>query len=100
MLSDNASTYLSAAEELRQLFQSPSRKEFLSRQGVEWQFIPKRAPWYGGFWERLIGLSKRAIKKTLRRAFITLTELQTLAVEVKAILNDRPITHVSYRRCR
>ena len=100
MLSDNASTYLSAAEELRQLFQSPSRKEFLSRKGVEWQFIPKRAPWYGGFWERLIGLSKRAIKKTLRRAFITLTELQTLAVEVKAILNDRPITHVSYRRCR
>ena len=59
------------------------------------QFIPKRAPWYGGFWERLIGLTKKAIKKTLGRALITLTELQTLAVEVESILTDRPITHVS-----
>ena len=49
MLSDNAPTYLTAAEELKQLFQSPSLKESLSRQGVEWQFIPKRAQWYGGF---------------------------------------------------
>ena len=93
MISDNASTYLAAADELKQLFQSPSLKESLSRQGVEWQFIPKRAPWYGGFWERLIGLTKKAIKKTLGRALSTLTELQTLAVEVEAILNDRP--HVS-----
>ena len=95
MISDNASTYLAAADELKQLFQSPSLKESLSRRGVEWQFIPKRAPWYGGFWERLIGLTKKAIKKTLGRAMITLTELQTLAAEVEAILNDRPITHVS-----
>ena len=62
MISDNASTYLAAADELKQLFQSPSLKDSLTRQGVEWQFIPKRAPWYGGFWERLIGLTKRTIK--------------------------------------
>lgn len=37
---------------------------------------------------------KRAIKKTLGRTYITLTELQTLAVEVEAILNDRPVTYV------
>ena len=95
MISDNASTFLASAETLNDLFQSPSLKEQLSRQGVEWKFIPKRAPWYGGFWERLIGLTKRAIKKTLGRTSITLTELQTLAVEVEAILNDRPITYVS-----
>lgn len=49
MLSDNAPTYLTAAEELKQLFKSPTLKESLSRQGVEWQFIPKRAQWYGRF---------------------------------------------------
>jgi len=80
MLSDNAPTYLAAAEELKQLFQSPSLKESLSRQG---------------FWERLLGLSKLAIKKTLGRPLITVTDLQTLAVEVEFILNDRPITYVS-----
>ena len=33
--------------------------------------------------------------RSLGKASITLTELQTLAVEVEAILNDRPITSVS-----
>ena len=51
MMSDNASTYLSAAEELKKLFESPMLKETLHRQNVKWQFIPKRAPWFSGFWE-------------------------------------------------
>ena len=95
MISDNASTYLSAAEELTELFQSQSLKESLSKQGVNWQFIPKWAPWYGGFWERLIGLTKTTLKKVLGRASVDLTMLQTIIVEIEAILNDRPLTHVS-----
>ena len=63
--------------------------------GVEWRFIPKRAPWYGGFWERLIGLTKMSLKKILGRAFVTLPMLQTLIVEIEAVLNDRPLTYVS-----
>ena len=65
MISDNASTYLAAAEELRKLFESDALKEALTHHNVTWQFIPKRAPWYGGFWERLIGLTKQAVKKHL-----------------------------------
>ena len=53
-----------AANELNELFQSDSLKQTLNRQGVNWQLIPKQAPciWYGGFWERLIGLTKNALK--------------------------------------
>ena len=36
MLSDNASTYLAAAEELKMLFESDHIKEALGRQGVDW----------------------------------------------------------------
>ena len=36
MLSDNASTYLAAAEELKILFESDVIKEALGRQGVDW----------------------------------------------------------------
>ena len=94
MISDNASTYLSAANELQQLLNSPSLKEALEYHGVMWQFIPKRAPWYGGFWERLIGLTKQALKKTLGRTFVTLLVLEAVVVEVKASLNDHPLTHL------
>ena len=95
VVSDNASTYLAAADELKQLLQSKHLTEELGRKGVQWQFIPKRAPWYGGWWERLIGLTKMSLKKVLGRSKISLTVLQTLVVEVEAILNDQPLTHVS-----
>lgn len=95
MISDNASTYQSAAKELEKLFTSTILSERLGRHGTMWQFIPKKAPWYGGFWERLIGLTKTTLKKVLGRAFISLSDLQTIVVEIEAILNDRPLTYTS-----
>ena len=95
IISDNASTYLAAAEELKILLESNDIKETMGRQGVDWRFIPKRAPWYGGFWERLIGLTKQAIRKTLGRTFISLQQLQTVIVEIESMLNDRPLTYVN-----
>lgn len=47
VVSDNASTYLAAADELQQLLQSEHRTEVLGRKEVQWWFIPKRVPWYG-----------------------------------------------------
>ena len=95
LISDNASTYMAAAEELLKLFNSPLLTETLTRKGVVWKFIPKRAPWYGGFWERLIGLTKTTLKKVLGRTYATLSSLQTIIVEVEAMLNDRPLTYIS-----
>lgn len=69
-------------------------KEQLGRRGLSWKFIPKRAPWYGSFWERLAGLTK-AIKKVLGQRHISLPTLETIIVEIEAILNDCPLTYVS-----
>ena len=95
MISDNATTYMAAANHLKRLFESPSLKSSLSQKGIEWRFIPKRAPWYGGFWERLIGITKSTLKKTLGRSYVTMEKLQTVLIEIEAIMNDRPLTHVS-----
>ena len=56
---------MSADEELCKLMELTEVKEELGRRGLSWQFIPKRAPWYEGFWEWLVGLTKMAIKKVL-----------------------------------
>ena len=69
---DNTLTYLVAAEELTRLFQSPSLKTAFEHHGATWKFISKNAPWYGGFWERLVGLTKQSLRKVLGRAFVTL----------------------------
>ena len=65
LLSDNGSTFFAAATELTHLLSSDELSERLAHKGVEWKFIPKRAPWCGGFWERLVGLTKSALKMQL-----------------------------------
>ena len=36
--------------------------DYLTNRQIQWKFIPKRAPWYVGFWERLVGLNKSKTK--------------------------------------
>ena len=55
----------------------------------------KESPLVWGFLERLIGIAKTALKKVLGKALVTLPVLQTLIVEIEAVLNDRPLTYVS-----
>ena len=95
ILSDNTSTYEAAANELEKLINSNKMRESLCTMGIMWEFIPKRAPWYEGFREHLIGLTKTVLQKMLGRAFVTLSILQTLTVDIKAVLNNRPLTYVS-----
>ena len=95
MISDNTFTYLATIDELKELFTSLLLSDTFSKKDAQWQFIPKRVPWYGGFWKRLIGLTKLSLKKILGSTFSALPDLQTLIVEIEAILNDRPLTHLS-----
>ncbi|XP_070543823.1 uncharacterized protein [Ptychodera flava] len=95
MISDNATTYECAADELKTLFSSPAVKSYLANRRIDWKFIPKRTPWFGGFYERLIGITKIALKKVLGRSYVTFDELQTVVTEIEAIINDRPLTYTS-----
>ena len=95
MISDNATTYVASAKEIQRLTSSPTLQETLNTHGTTWKFIPKRAPWYGGFYERLIGLTKNCIRKVLGRSFVSVDVLNTVITEVECILNDRPLTYVS-----
>jgi len=95
MISDNASTYVAASNQIHRLFESQMVQDSLSMKGTEWKFIPKRAPWYGGWWEHLIGLTKSTLKKILGRSYISFDALQTVVTEIEAVMNDRPLTYVT-----
>lgn len=94
MLSDNATNFKGAAKMLKTLVKRPELSAFFADHQIEWRFIPKRAPWYGGFWERLVGLTKDALMKMVGRTRLSLGELRTIVAEIEAILNDRPLTQV------
>ncbi|GFX60673.1 uncharacterized protein TNCV_4917231 [Trichonephila clavipes] len=59
-----------------------------------WKFIVERAPWWGGFYERLVKTVKDPLRKILGRALLTFEELSTILSEVEAIVNHRPLTYV------
>ena len=56
--------------------------EFTTFQGIEWKFIIELAPWMGGFYERLVGLTKRALRKTIGNKHLTQRQLVTILAEV------------------
>ena len=94
MISDNALTFTSAADYIKSLLNDPAIREYMREHQINWSFNPKRAPWWGGFFERLIGLTKIAIQKTLRRSRITMDQLVTLVTEIECALNNRPLTYI------
>ena len=95
IVSDNAKTYKSAKGILNATLSSATVQQFLANKQVTWNFNLERAPWWGGFFERLIGLMKRCLKKSIGQSKLSYDELSTLVVEVEGILNSRPLTYVS-----
>ena len=94
LISDNAKTFRSASREIQALLRSQDVLGHLANNRVTWTFIVERAPWWGGFSERLIKLIKRCLKKIVGRSTLTLEELNTVLIEIEAVINARPITYV------
>ncbi|XP_045157295.2 uncharacterized protein LOC123523710 [Mercenaria mercenaria] len=95
LVSDNATTFNAAANSIQLLLRSATIQDTFHSQGTEWRFIPKRAPWFGGWWERMIGLMKTTIKKVLGRAFVSYESLRKIVTEIEGVMNDRPLTYVT-----
>lgn len=81
--SDNAKTFVSVSNQLQQYF---------GPHTPQWKFIVPYAPWWGGWWERLIRSVKLALRKTLCVKCLTRSELKTTLHEIEACVNSRPLT--------
>ena len=68
--------------------------EFLVNQGIVRQFNLSRAPWWGGQFERIIGLTKQAMYKVIGNARLKLNELEEILLDVEITLNNRPLSYV------
>ncbi|UYV60592.1 hypothetical protein LAZ67_1001615 [Cordylochernes scorpioides] len=62
---------------------------------IQWIFIPPSAPWWGGFWERMVRTIKEMLIKMLGHRKLKYVQLQTALCEIESIINNRPLTYVS-----
>lgn len=92
--SDNATNFRRTGEDLSKTEWKKIIEQSAERR-IDWKFIPPAAPWWGGWWERIIRLIKDVLKRTLGRAALTIDELQTVLCEIEAVVNSRPLVYLS-----
>ncbi|XP_018301268.1 uncharacterized protein [Mycetomoellerius zeteki] len=102
IFSDNATTFTSANKELKRLlaeFMKSDHHEGLAQvaaeEGINWHFIPPRAPNFGGIWEAAVKSSKSHFRRVTGTSLLTMDEMQTLTNQIESILNSSPLTILS-----
>ncbi|KAL5490724.1 hypothetical protein EMCRGX_G015900 [Ephydatia muelleri] len=95
VVSDNGKTFKAAGRIIKDVMNSSEVQKYFSGNHVEWTYNLERAPWWGGVFERIVGLMKKCLKKIVGQAVLTQVELLTTITEVEAILNSRPISYIS-----
>ncbi|XP_045161003.1 uncharacterized protein LOC123525910 [Mercenaria mercenaria] len=96
--SDNTLQFKTASATIDLLWSRMLKNEevlsYMSEKRIKWHFIVERAPWFGGYYERLVGLVKRSLRKTLGRKLLTLIQMTTVLKEIEAVINTRPLVYV------
>ena len=98
LISDNAPQFRLVQtvleKDLNASLTNPDVHHYLADHGVQWRFTTELAPWQGGFYERLVGLVKRALRKGLGRKLLNFDEFVTFLADVELMLNTRPLTYI------
>ena len=84
--SDNAKTFVAASSEVQKVF---------GCLAPMWKFNVPKSPWWGGWFERLVGSVKLALRKTLGVKYVNKSELETILIEIESCINSSPLTFTS-----
>ena len=95
IVSGNAATFKSTAVELKELFDHPEVQAYLQGNYLTWKFNLSLALWWGGFYERMVGMTKGILRKALGNSKLTFRELEVILIKADSILNNRPLTYQS-----
>nr|CAI5833271.1 unnamed protein product [Callosobruchus analis] len=60
-----------------------------------WNFIPPRSPHHGGLWEAAVKRAKFHLTRVVGKQTLTFEEFSTVAAQVEAVMNSRPLTPIS-----
>lgn len=92
--SDNGTNFIGANSAFEKLNWDVIAKTSSAKR-IQWIFNPPTAAWWGGWWERLVGMVKIILRKVLRKSCLTYEQMYTVLVDCERTINSRPLTYVS-----
>ncbi|XP_044583145.1 uncharacterized protein LOC123264093 [Cotesia glomerata] len=100
--SDNGTNFVGANKQLQELyalFTSKSHQNLVTdyavRKNIVWKFNPTLSPHFRGIWEAAVKSFKHHFKRVVKDQLPTFEELNSLTVQIEAILNSRPLCTLS-----
>jgi len=96
--SDNQTSFVAARKELLQLVsedEAEAVQQNLQRKfdkSVRWEFIPPRAPHFGGSWEIMVKAMKRAVRVITDGTDVNEDQFRTAVSQAASLLNSRPLS--------
>ncbi|PIC32453.1 hypothetical protein B9Z55_012775 [Caenorhabditis nigoni] len=97
--SDNARTFRLGHDIINSNIEAhqPSSQlvKLLADKSVNFRYITPLSPWQGGVYERIVGITKKQLRKEIGRATLTFFQLHSVIKRVEGIINSRPLTRSS-----
>jgi len=96
--SDNQTSFAAAEKELVNFVASIDQEEVKDGlvqefdKKIDWQFIPPRAPHFGGSWEIMVKAMKRAVESLTNGQDVSEDQFRTAISKAAALLNSRPLS--------
>ncbi|GFU51816.1 integrase catalytic domain-containing protein [Trichonephila clavipes] len=86
IFTDNATNFVGANSQLKVFYKTRNFPDqnlaaYFTEEGIEWNFIPPRAPRMGGLWEAGIKSVKYHLKRALGRSRLTYEEFETVIIQ-------------------
>ncbi|XP_074028330.1 uncharacterized protein [Leptinotarsa decemlineata] len=70
-------------------------EEYSTTRKIKWIFNAPTAPWWGGWWERIVRIIKELLRRNLGKSSLNYEELMTVLCDCEANINARPLTYIS-----
>ena len=75
IVSSNFKSFVTVSGKIQAQPGASEVEQYMRGQKIEWRFNLAKAPWWGGFFSRLVRSTKRCLKKQLENAKLTYEEL-------------------------
>ena len=92
--SDNATTFVAASKLIEKINKDELMQKYLIKEEIPRTFNLSKAPWWGGKFERMVGLVKQCLYEITGRANLNQKEFEEIVLDKEVTLNNQSLMYV------